>query len=124
MSPPPNPPPLPLLIAPLSAAGLAPLAQLFPPPPAVSPDRLRPPSPTPLPATGGGGLAVLAALCLHPPAISHDWLVRGIVLLAPGVVIGELVPIKIPRRGEDEAITFSTTFAFALLLVAGPLAAA
>src|SRR5437764_11152971 len=70
------------------------------------------------------GAAVLVALCLYPPSISHHWLVRGLLLLAPGVLIGELMPITIPRRGEDEAITFSTTFAFALLLVAGPLAAA
>src|SRR3954451_22491251 len=70
------------------------------------------------------GVGVLIALCLYPPSISHHWLVRGILLLAPGVLIGELMPIQIPRRGEDEAITFSTTFAFALLLVAGPLVAA
>jgi diguanylate cyclase (GGDEF)-like protein len=40
-------------------------------------------------------------------------------LLAAGVLAGELLPLKIPRRGEHEELTVSTTFAFALLLVAG-----
>ena len=41
------------------------------------------------------------------------------MLLALGVLLGELLPLKIPRRGEHEELTVSTTFAFALLLVAG-----
>jgi hypothetical protein len=43
----------------------------------------------------------------------------GGVLLGLGVLLGELLPLKIPRRGEHEELTVSTTFAFALLLVAG-----
>ena len=35
------------------------------------------------------------------------------------MLLGELLPLKIPRRGEHEELTVSTTFAFALLLVAG-----
>jgi diguanylate cyclase (GGDEF)-like protein len=35
------------------------------------------------------------------------------------VLLGELLPMKIPRRGGDEEITISTSFAFALLLVGG-----
>jgi diguanylate cyclase (GGDEF)-like protein len=40
-------------------------------------------------------------------------------LMTAGVVVGELLPLKIPRRGNDEEITFSTTFSFALLLSVG-----
>ena len=40
-------------------------------------------------------------------------------LLTLGVVLGELLPLKIPRRGDDEEVTISTTFAYALLLAGG-----
>jgi diguanylate cyclase (GGDEF)-like protein len=62
------------------------------------------------------GLGLLVAVVwttevLVPP---HAWLY--VVLLVPGVMLGELLPLKIPRRGDDEEITISTTFAFALLV--------
>ncbi len=40
-------------------------------------------------------------------------------VLAVGVLFGEMMPIKIPRRGNDEEITLSASFAMALLLVGG-----
>jgi diguanylate cyclase (GGDEF)-like protein len=40
-------------------------------------------------------------------------------ILAAGVVLGELMPIKIPRRGGDEELTLSAAFAMALLLLGG-----
>jgi diguanylate cyclase (GGDEF)-like protein len=40
-------------------------------------------------------------------------------LLFGGLTLGELLPVKIPRRGGDEAITLSTSFTFALLLLGG-----
>jgi diguanylate cyclase (GGDEF)-like protein len=40
-------------------------------------------------------------------------------ILAAGVVLGELMPIKIPRRGGDEELTLSASFALALLLLGG-----
>src|ERR1700758_1892039 len=40
-------------------------------------------------------------------------------LLASGVVLAEALPVKIPRRGQDEEITLSTSFSMALLLVGG-----
>ncbi len=40
------------------------------------------------------------------------------------VLLGQLLPIRVTRHGEEEEITTSTTFVFALLLAAGPLAAA
>ncbi|HEY1335306.1 MAG TPA: EAL domain-containing protein, partial [Myxococcaceae bacterium] len=68
------------------------------------------------------GFCVLGWLIAHPgpmpPAAGTAFL-----LLAPGVLIGELAPVRIPRRGDDEEITFSTTFTFALLLSAGVLPA-
>ena len=46
------------------------------------------------------------------------------LLLALFTVAGELLPIKVKRRDQESAITVSTTFSFALLLILGPLAAA
>jgi diguanylate cyclase (GGDEF)-like protein len=43
----------------------------------------------------------------------------SVLLLTVGVVLGELLPLKIPRRGDDEEITISTSFSFALVLSAG-----
>ena len=40
-------------------------------------------------------------------------------LLFAALSLGELLPVKIPRRGGDEAVTLSTSFAFALLLAGG-----
>ena len=40
-------------------------------------------------------------------------------ILAGGVVLGEMMPIKIPRRGDDEELTLSASFAMAMLLVGG-----
>jgi diguanylate cyclase (GGDEF)-like protein len=36
-----------------------------------------------------------------------------------GVMLGELMPVKIPRRGNDEEITLSTSFSMALMLAGG-----
>ena len=41
-------------------------------------------------------------------------------VLAAGVVLGEMMPIKIPRRGNDEELTLSASFAMALLLARRP----
>jgi diguanylate cyclase (GGDEF)-like protein len=40
-------------------------------------------------------------------------------VLAGGVALGEMLPIKIPRRGDDEELTLSASFAMAMLLVGG-----
>jgi diguanylate cyclase (GGDEF)-like protein len=40
-------------------------------------------------------------------------------VIAGGVVLGEMLPIKIPRRGNDEELTLSASFAIALLLIGG-----
>src|SRR5262245_3157645 len=40
-------------------------------------------------------------------------------LLASGVVVAELFPLKIPRRGDDEEITIATSFSYALLIMSG-----
>jgi diguanylate cyclase (GGDEF)-like protein len=39
--------------------------------------------------------------------------------LAAGVLLGEMLPVKIPRGGNDEEITLSTSFSMALLLAGG-----
>ena len=40
-------------------------------------------------------------------------------VLAAGVIMAETLPVKIPRRGQEEEITLSTSFTMALLLSAG-----
>jgi diguanylate cyclase (GGDEF)-like protein len=54
---------------------------------------------------------------LHLRYIGEDPLTFGI--LAGGVVLGEMLPINIPRRGTDETLTLSASFALAMLLVGG-----
>src|SRR5438067_7063379 len=44
-------------------------------------------------------------------------------VLTAGIILSELLPLKIPRRGGDEEITVSAAFAFALLLLGGAAAA-
>jgi diguanylate cyclase (GGDEF)-like protein len=39
--------------------------------------------------------------------------------LSAGVLLGEMLPVKIPRRGNDEMLTLSTAFSMALLLAGG-----
>jgi len=68
-------------------------------------------------ALAGGALLVALALASEGDRVSDARTVSA--LLAVGVLLGELLPLKIPRRGEHEELTVSTTFAFALLLVAG-----
>jgi diguanylate cyclase (GGDEF)-like protein len=66
------------------------------------------------------GCVVLAALA---PGLNLGYVERdplAFAFLAAGVVLCELLPVKIPRRGEDEAITLSTSFSFALLIAGGP----
>src|SRR5579859_3302572 len=41
------------------------------------------------------------------------------VLLAVAVIFAENLPVQIPRRGGEEEITLSTSFAMALLLAGG-----
>ena len=60
------------------------------------------------------------ALCvgdLHLRYIVEDPLTFAV--LAGGVVLGEMLPVKIPRRGDDEELTLSASFAMALLLLGG-----
>jgi diguanylate cyclase (GGDEF)-like protein len=47
----------------------------------------------------------------------------AVLVLAGGVFLGELFPVRIPRRASVEEITISTSFSFALLLLAGLLPA-
>jgi diguanylate cyclase (GGDEF)-like protein len=46
-----------------------------------------------------------------------------IAWLAPLIILGEVIPIRVPRGDSYEELTVSTTFAFALLLLAGPASA-
>jgi len=72
-------------------------------------------------AVCGLGLAVFIALVASGDA---DGIAtpRGLVF-SLFVLLGELLPITVPRQGEEDQITTSTTFALALLLTAGVLPA-
>jgi diguanylate cyclase (GGDEF)-like protein len=70
-------------------------------------------------AISAAGLAVLAIALASSEHLFRPGSGIYVALLAPGVLVGELLPVKIPRRGDDEEIAFSTTFAFALLIAAG-----
>jgi diguanylate cyclase (GGDEF)-like protein len=49
--------------------------------------------------------------------IHHHLLTFGV--LSAGVLLGEMLPVKIPRGGNDEQLTLSSSFALALLLAGG-----
>jgi diguanylate cyclase (GGDEF)-like protein len=66
-----------------------------------------------------GGLILALDLSVSPlPGPSLPALI-----LAAGVILGELRPLKLPLRGGDEEVNVSSTFAFALLLGQGLAAA-
>ena len=65
------------------------------------------------------GLAVLVPLA---SSLHIDYPVQHPVtfgLLSLGVILAETLPVKIPRRGQDEEITLSSSFTMALLLAGG-----
>jgi diguanylate cyclase (GGDEF)-like protein len=65
-----------------------------------------------------GGLATLVAVIAAGPHALVEHPTPALILLAVLVVLGEVFPIKLP--GGDGEFTTSTTFAFALLITAGP----
>ena len=69
---------------------------------------------------------VFAAACLGVALIAGHLNINFIerrpiafAVLAGGVLLGEMLPIKVPRGGEDEELTLSSSFALALLVVGG-----
>jgi diguanylate cyclase (GGDEF)-like protein len=75
-------------------------------------------------ATAYIGLVVLAgaaiiAAALTQPDVGDPLSSPTIWVLVAGVVLGELLPIRIRRDGPDGEITPSTTFCFALVIAAG-----
>ena len=67
---------------------------------------------------------VLGCLCVLflPDAANVAYIARHpltFAVLSAGVLLGEMLPIKIPRRGNDEELTLSSSFALALLLIGG-----
>jgi len=67
---------------------------------------------------GLGLFAALVAADPHLAPISPQSLLFGLFVL-----LGELFPITVPRQGEEDHITTSTTFALALVLTVGPVPA-
>ncbi len=64
-----------------------------------------------------GGLLLVGSVATGNAFPEHNVLTT--VLFAIGVVIGELFPLRVHRPGAEGEVTPSTTFAFALILVAG-----
>jgi diguanylate cyclase (GGDEF)-like protein len=67
-------------------------------------------------------LGSIAALVALHNSLDLGFAVRQPVtfaLLAAGVVLAETLPVRIPRRGENEVITLSSSFVMALLLAGG-----
>ncbi len=67
-------------------------------------------------AAGCGAVVALAGSAHFGYPVS-DPVTFGV--LTGGVVLGEMLPIKIPRRGNDEELTLSASFAMALLMIGG-----
>src|SRR5438067_6137303 len=68
------------------------------------------------------GVAALGVGIWHG---THELSVRlvAFAVMTPLVVLGELFPIRVPRGENLREVRASTTFAIALLLMAGPAAA-
>jgi diguanylate cyclase (GGDEF)-like protein len=65
----------------------------------------------------GCAVVVLLLPQAHLGYITSDPLTFAV--LTAGVVLGEMLPIKVPRRGDDEELTLSASFAMTILLVGG-----
>jgi diguanylate cyclase (GGDEF)-like protein len=70
-----------------------------------------------------GGLGVVIASALTNEVANATYALSQFMLFAAFLVVGELVPVKIPRRDEDEEVTTSGTFAYAMVLSFGVPAA-
>ena len=69
------------------------------------------------------GLALLVYLAASGRVGRADVAPAQFAVLVALVILGELLPIKLPRRDEDEELTTSATFSFALLISSGPAGA-
>jgi diguanylate cyclase (GGDEF)-like protein len=70
-------------------------------------------------AVFAAGCASIVALASHA---HFGFIVREpltFAVVGAGVILGELLPIKISRRGSEEQLTLSASFAMALLLIGG-----
>jgi diguanylate cyclase (GGDEF)-like protein len=65
------------------------------------------------------GAALLVAVGELFPADVHQFTTLGFWALAVSVLLGELLPLEIPRLSGDGEVTVSTMFSFALLLSTG-----
>src|SRR4051794_6573111 len=65
------------------------------------------------------GFATLAAVIISRGLWFPVHHTATFAVLAAGVILSEMLPLKIPRRGDDEELTVSSAFAFALLLIGG-----
>src|SRR5277367_4712397 len=69
-----------------------------------------------------GGLCALE-LAVTGAAHIHRLLMPQVAIFGLLTVVGDLFPLKVFTRGAEGETTTSTCFAFATMLVAGPLAA-
>ena len=67
-------------------------------------------------------VAGIALAALAAPAARFGWIVENPLrfgVLFAGVLLGEMLPIKVPRRGNNEELTLSAAFTMALMLIGG-----
>ena len=65
------------------------------------------------------GIAVLAVVLIQGPSRSTVSELPRVLVFGSCVFVGELFPIHLPRGRGEEQFTFSSTFSFGLLLLAG-----
>src|SRR4051794_20882395 len=72
------------------------------------------------------GIAALLAMAFGPTAALADRHWPQVLVLGACTILGELRPVQLARRQRSSggSVTTSTAFAYAVLLVAGPAAAA
>jgi diguanylate cyclase (GGDEF)-like protein len=70
-------------------------------------------------AVSVAGFALFTFLMVRDGLEAVRWSLWYLWPFTAFVIVGQLLPVKVPHRGEQEEITTSSTFAFALLLAAG-----
>src|SRR3954452_16367943 len=74
-------------------------------------------------AVSAAGAALCALVLANTASPLEPFGRLPVIVLTAAVIVGEVVPLTIPRRSGDGEMTVSTTFAFALLLCGGPVPA-
>jgi diguanylate cyclase (GGDEF)-like protein len=69
--------------------------------------------------TALAGIAALVAVLLQGPGLAVQSELPTVLVFSVGVFVGETFPLQVPRGRGEEHLTFSSTFSFGLLILAG-----